>query len=83
MECLLQYLDDLDDFVGTIALAAERIRRSIKTIALLLSTLCIQLFGVMLALRQPPLALAVVSLMAVGLLYRAVVNHTTRRTTAS
>jgi apolipoprotein N-acyltransferase len=83
MECLLQYLDDLDDFFGMIVLAAERIRRSIKTIALLLVTLAIQLFGVMLALAQPPLALGAVSLMSVGLLYRAVVNHTTKPVTAA
>jgi hypothetical protein len=37
----------------------------------------------MLALIQPPLALAVVSLLAVGLLYRAAVNHTTRPVTAA
>jgi hypothetical protein len=78
MEFLLQYLDNLDDFVGMFALAAERIRRMVKALLLMFVTLAIQLFGVMLALIQPPLALAVVSLLAVGMLYRAAVNHTTK-----
>jgi len=83
MEFLLQYMDDLDDFVGMLALAAERIRRSVEVLLLTCVTLAIQLFGVMLALTQPPLALAVISLLAVGLLYRAAVNHTTRAVTAA
>jgi apolipoprotein N-acyltransferase len=83
MECLLQYLDDLDDFAGMLALAAERIRQLLKAVALMCITLCVQLFGVVLALTQPPLALAAASLLSVGLLYRAVVNHTTRPITTS
>jgi hypothetical protein len=83
MEFLLQYLDDLDDFVGMFALAAERIRRTVKALLLMSATLAIHLFGVMLALIQPPLALALVSLLAVGMLYRAAVNHTTRAVTAA
>jgi hypothetical protein len=43
----------------------------------------LQLFGVALALTQPPLALAAVSLLAVGMLYRAVVNHPTRSVPAA
>jgi len=78
MECLLQYLDDLDDFVGMFALAAERIRRVLKAIVLMCVTIGLQLFGVALALTQPPLALAAVSLVAVAMLYRAVVNHPVR-----
>ena len=78
MECLLQYLDDLDDFVGMFALAAERIRRVLKAIVLMCVTVGLQLFGVALALAQPPLALAAVSLVAVAMLYRAVVNHPVR-----
>lgn len=75
MEFLLQYLDDLDDFVGTLALIAERIRRLLKALILTSVTIGLQMFGVMLALTQPPLALAVASLLSVGMLYRAVVNH--------
>jgi hypothetical protein len=78
MECFLQYLDDLDDFVGMLALAAERVRRVLKAIMLTCVTIGLQVFGVALALTQPPLALAAVSLVAVGILYRAAVNHPVR-----
>ncbi|HWM27387.1 MAG TPA: hypothetical protein VNQ14_02935 [Woeseiaceae bacterium] len=75
MEFLLQYLDELDDFIGALALVAERLRRLLKALILMSVTFALLLFGVMLALTQPPLALAVISLLAVGMLYRAVVNH--------
>jgi hypothetical protein len=78
MECLLQYLDDLDDFLGLLALAAERIRQFVRAVVLVSVTLCVQLFGIFLALTQPPLALAAVTLLSVGLLYRAAVNHTSK-----
>jgi hypothetical protein len=78
MEVLLQYLDDLDDFVGMFALAAERIRHAVKAVVLLCLTVAVQLLGVVLALTQPPLALAAVSLLAVGMLYRAAVTGTAR-----
>ena len=78
MEFLLLYLDDLDDFVGTLALIAERIRRLFEALILTSVTIGLQMFGVMLALTQPPLALAVASLLSVGMLYRAVVNHAPR-----
>jgi hypothetical protein len=83
MECLLQYLDDLDDFLGVLALAAERIRRTLNAIVLVCVSIGLQLFGVALALSQPPLALAAVSLLAVGMLYRAVVNHPPRSVPAA
>ena len=76
MECLLQYLDDLDDLIGMVALTAERIRHFAKAVVMVSVTLCVQLFGIFLALTQPPLALAAVSLLSVGLLYRAAVSHT-------
>lgn len=76
MECLLQYLDDLDDFVGMLALAAERIRQFVRAVVLVSLALCVEVFGIFLALTQPPLALAAVSLVSVGLLYRAAVTHT-------
>ena len=78
MECLLQYLDDLDDFLGMLALAAERIRQFVRAVVLVSVTLCVQLFGIVLALTQPPLALAAVFLLSAGLLYRAAVNHTSK-----
>jgi hypothetical protein len=78
MECLLQYLDDLDDLVGMLGLTALRIRRAVKAIVLMSVTLSLQLFGIALALTQPPLALAAVSLLSVVMLYRAVVSHPTK-----
>ena len=78
MEFLLQYLDEFDDFIGALALVAERLRRLLKALILTSVTVALLLFGVMLALTQPPLALAVISLLAVGMLYRAVVNHTVK-----
>ena len=78
MEFLLQYLDDLDDFVGAVALLAERLRRLVKALILMSATSALLLFAVLLCLTQPPLALGAICLLAVGLLYRAVVNHTVK-----
>ena len=75
MECLLQYLDDLDDLVHMLAFAAERIFTFFKALAMLALALGLQGCAVTLALVQPPLALAAASLLCVGLLYRAVINH--------
>ena len=75
-------MDDLDDFVGMFALTAERIRRAARALVVLCLTVALQLFGVMLALTQPPLALALVSLLAVGMLYRAAVSNTVRAVAA-
>jgi hypothetical protein len=75
MERFLQYLDDLDDFVGALALAAERLRRAVKAMVVMAVSVGFQMFGIMLALSKPPLALAVVSLLTVGMLYRAAVHR--------
>lgn len=80
MECLMQYLDDLEDFVYALALAAGRIRRAAKTLFALAVSISLQILIVLLALTQPPLALAMVSLLSVALLYRAVINHPGRAT---
>ncbi len=74
MERLLQYLDDLDDFVYAIALAWERVR-TLCSFALSISlTLTAQAAAVYAAVANPPLAVAVASLLAVALLYRGVVS---------
>lgn len=75
MECLVQYLDDIEDGVYAIALAAERIRSALKTAAALVLKVSLLALAVTLAWQQPPLALAFASLLAVTLLYRAVINH--------
>lgn len=76
MERLIQYLDELEDLFYAIALIMESVRRIARTLFALLSTLIFQVLGILLALSQPPLALAVVAIVSVGLLYRAVVGQT-------
>jgi len=73
VERLLQYLDDLEDFIYAAPLIAEQLRRAIQRILFLLASIVLQIAGVILALSHPPLALAVVTLMLVALLYRAVI----------
>ncbi len=73
MERFLQYLDDLEDLIYVIPLIAEQLRRAIQRIFFLLGAICLQVAGVVLALNHPPLALAIVALLLVGLLLRAVV----------
>ena len=73
MERFLQYLDDLEDLIYVVPLIAEQLRRAIQRIFFLLGAICLQVAGVALALNHPPLALAIVALLLVGLLLRAVV----------
>ena len=72
MERILQWLDDLDDLFGTVGLLAERVRRLVLTLARLLVLLCVVGCGVLAALTEPPLGLAVAILLFVFLLYRNV-----------
>lgn len=71
MERLVQILDDLDDLLSMTLLLAERIRKALARLLTTLLLLSIQIGGILLALRQPPLALAMAMLLFVGLLYRA------------
>ncbi len=73
MERFLQYLDDLEDLIYAAPLIAEQLRRAVQRILFLLGSICLQVAGVVLALYHPPLALAVVTLLLVGLLFHAVV----------
>ena len=73
MECLIQYLDDLEDLFYVAPLIAEQVRRAIQRILFLLGSISLQIAGIVLALTHPPLALAVVALLLVGLLFRAAV----------
>jgi hypothetical protein len=74
MECLIQYLDEVEDIFYAIALVAERIRQAIKTLLLLaVSTMC-PAWAVLLAIAHPPMALATAFLALSGLLYHAVVG---------
>ena len=75
MECLLQYLDDLDDFVYAMALLWERIRRISGVVFIVAISLAVQALGIYFALTAPPLAVATISVLLVVLLYRSVVYH--------
>ncbi len=83
MERLLQYLDDLEDLIYAVPLIAEQFRRAVRRILFLIGSILLQAAGVILALNHPPLALAVVTLMLVGLLHRAVVIPKPQTLTAS
>ncbi len=83
MERFLQYLDDLEDLIYAAPLIAEQMRRAIQRILFLLGSIFLQAAGVILALSHPPLALAVVMLLLVGMLFRAVVIPARRGLPAS
>ena len=69
---MLQWLDDLDDLFGVVGLLAERMRRLFLGLTRLVALVVITACGVLAALTEPPLGLAVVILLFVFLLYRSV-----------
>ncbi len=75
MEVLVQYLDDLEDLLYAIALLAEKIRNVVQFFLFMAAALTLQLLGVLIALVSPPMAVAVASLLMVGMLYRRVVHN--------
>lgn len=77
MECIAQWLDDLDDLIGAVGLIGERIRRTAMKLAVIGASLLLQIGGIALALWQPPLALATALLLFVVLLYHTVTAPTT------
>ena len=79
MERIVQYLDELEDLVCAVLTLRERIRRALQFVAVIATSVSLQVLGVMLALAQPPLALAAVSLMVVGMLYKSVVSPAEHR----
>lgn len=79
MECLIQYLDDLEDLFYAVALVAERIRSILKLLLLSVLGILIPVGGVVLALAAPPLALAAVFMTLSVLLYRAATGNISRR----
>jgi hypothetical protein len=78
MECLIQYLDDLEDLFYAVALVAERIRSILKLLLLSVLGILIPVGGVFLALADPPLARAAVFMTLSGLLYRAATGNFSR-----
>ena len=72
MECLLQYLDDLDDLFGAVGLLSERLRRGMLKLLTVIMATVVAAAGVWLALLHPPIALATSTVLFVTLLYRTV-----------
>lgn len=72
LERLLQYLDDLDDLYGALRLVTERLRRVAWFAACCFLLAGLVASGVLLALSEPPLGLAMALLLFLALLYRAV-----------
>lgn len=75
MECIIQYLDDLEDLIYAFALKWERIRRAFRFSLFVAASISFQILAVFLALSKPPLAVAVAALLLVGLLYRGVISY--------
>ena len=74
MECLLQYVDDLDDLLGAVGLLWEGIRRAVFILFAAIMVLAATATGVWLALLQPPVAAAASTVLLVALLYRSVTS---------
>ncbi len=74
MECIVQYLDDLEDLFYAFALVWERIRTALRFALFIAASVSFQSMGVLLALSSPPLAIAAVAVLLVWLLYRGAVS---------
>lgn len=72
MEKFLQFLDDLDDLIGAFGLIAERLRNGIWLVVFMSLAAVMACGAIILALAEPPLALAMAVMMFVILLYRLV-----------
>ncbi len=69
MECLLQYLDNLDDLFGVIGLLWERVRRALLLLFAAFLMLAAALTGIWLSFLHPPTAAAASTVLVVALLY--------------
>jgi len=70
----MQWLDEVDDLISTLRSLRERLRRLCIALTVLAISLLVQVAGVILALRHPPLAMAVAMIMLVTLLYHLVTS---------
>ena len=75
MERLLQYMDDLEDLVFAVALQGENIRQMLKFVFFIITAVSVQGLCILLAVANPPLAVAAASTVAVCMLYRGVVYN--------
>ena len=77
LERFAQYWDDMDDWYWVLALKLQKTRRVFRALAKATAAVATVLAGVMLAMIEPPAALALAVLMFVTLLYRAVTGPAT------
>lgn len=77
MECVLQWLDNLDDLVSMLRMQVESFRRIALALVTLTAGGIVAVGGALLAALQPPLALALASLLTVSVLYRGTVRGAT------
>jgi hypothetical protein len=71
MEIIAQWFDDLDDMVSSARLLRERFRSFSIALIILVTSLLVQIAGVLLALKHPPLACAIATILLVTLMYRS------------
>ena len=76
MECLLQYLDDLDDLYGAVRLLWDDLRQMMIIVAAGCALLGPAFAAMWLAMLHPPIALATSTVLFVILLYRSVTAPT-------
>jgi len=74
VECLLQYLDDLDDLFWGVGLLWERLRKALFGVLTVLLATLVAGAATWLALLHPPVALATSTVLFVVLLYREVTS---------
>jgi hypothetical protein len=74
MECMLQYLDNLDDLWGALGLLWERIRGVLLGLVRFAALLAASIGGIGLALLHAHIALATSTVLFVVLLYRKVTS---------
>lgn len=77
MECVLQWLDNLDDLVSVLRMQAESLRRIALAFLTFVAGGIAAVGGALLAVLQPPLAFAIASLLTVSVLYRGTVRGAT------
>ena len=74
MEWLVQFFDDVDDLVAMLGLVAERLRKAIRFVLLLIASVALPAGGIALALLHPPTALGTALILFVSLLYHMVTS---------
>lgn len=68
MECMLQWLDDLDDLVSVIAMQAERLRRFCLALLRLVTTLLVAAGAALAAAMQPLPGIVLAAVLATSVL---------------